>query len=154
MSESITFNNAVYVVPDVGESSWGQNLTNYLVAIPQGCYQLSGGTVPLTADLSFGASFGLMALYLKSVAANIAQSGVVRLANTDTIAWRNYANGADIALSVDSSNRLSFSGSGIVIPLGDVVVSTAGNGFVVKDDQNGNNYRIRVSGGVLGAEPL
>ena len=83
MAESVTFNNAVYIIPDVGESNWGQNLTNYFVAIPSGCYQLSGGTAPLTADLSFGTNFGLFAKYLTSVTANPSATGAIRLARTE-----------------------------------------------------------------------
>jgi hypothetical protein len=36
MAQSIVFNNATYIIPDVGESNWGQNLTNYFVAISVG----------------------------------------------------------------------------------------------------------------------
>jgi hypothetical protein len=111
MSESVTFNGASYVIPDVGEAGWGQNLTNYFVAIPQGCYQLSGGTQPLTADLSFGSNFGLLAKYFKSVSANIAAAGAVRLAVADTIDWRNNANNGNLALAVNNSDQLTFNGS-------------------------------------------
>lgn len=117
MAESITFNNAVYIIPDVGESNWGQNLTNYFVAIPSGCYQLSGGTAPLTADLSFGSNFGLFAKYLTSVTATPATAGVIRLARADVIDWRNQGNGANLPLGVDSSNNLTFNGN-IISPSG------------------------------------
>ena len=80
MAESITFNNATYIIPDVGESGWGQNLTNYFVAIPQGAYQLSGGTAPLTADLSFGTNFGIFSKYFTSTTSTPATAGAVRLA--------------------------------------------------------------------------
>lgn len=122
MAESITFNNAIYIIPDVGESNWGQNLTNYFVAIPQGCYQLSGGTAPLTADLSFGTNFGLFAKYLTSVTAHPSATGVIRLANTDAVSWRNHANGADLPLSVDTSNNLLWNGD---------IISTSSTGPVL-----------------------
>lgn len=114
MAQSIVWNNATFIIPDVGESSWGQNLTNYFVAIPQGAYQASGGTLPLTADLSFGSNFGLFAKYLTSVTANPASAGVVRLANTESVEWRNAANNANLALTVNASNQLTFNGN--VIP--------------------------------------
>lgn len=113
-------------MPDVGESNWGQNLTNYFVAIPQGCYQLSGGTAPLTADLSFGTNYGLFAKYVTSVTATPATAGVIRLANTDAIEWRNHANGANLPLSVDTSNNLLWNGDIISTASASPVLSIAG----------------------------
>lgn len=126
MAESIVFNNATYIIPDVGESNWGQNLTNYFVAIPQGAYQLSGGTKPLTADLSFGTNFGIFAKYLTSTTANAAGVGAVRLANTDAIEWRNAGNSANLPLSVDSSNNLLWNGDIIATAAASPVLSIAG----------------------------
>ncbi len=111
MAQSIVFNNATYIIPDVGESSWGQNLTNFFVAISSGCYQLSGGTNPLTADLSFGSNFGLFAKYLTSVTATPATAGAVRLAKTDAIEWRNTAGGGNLPLAINSSDELTFNGA-------------------------------------------
>lgn len=114
MAQSIVFNNATYIIPDVGESNWGQNLTNFFVAIPQGAYQASGGTLPLTADLSFGTNFGLFAKYLTSTTSNPSTTGVIRLANTEAVSWRNAGHSADLALAVNASNQLTFNGN--VIP--------------------------------------
>ena len=126
MAQSIVFNNATYIIPDVGESSWGQNLTNYFVAIPQGCYQLSGGTAPLTADLSFGTNFGLFAKYLTSVTATPATAGVVRLAKTDAVEWRNTVGNANLALSIDSSDNLLWNGDIIATSGSSPVLSITG----------------------------
>lgn len=126
MAESITFNNATYIIPDVGESNWGQNLTNYFVAIPSGCYQLSGGTSPLTADLSFGSNFGIFAKYLTSVTTTPATAGVVRLAKTDAIEWRNNANGANLALAIDGSDNLLWNGHILATSSTSPVLSIAG----------------------------
>jgi hypothetical protein len=126
MAESITFNNAVYIIPDVGESNWGQNLTNYFVAIPQGAYQASGGTLPLTADLSFGTNFGLFTKYVTSITASPAGAGIIRLANTDSIDWRNAANSANLALSVDTSNNLLWNGDIVATASASPVLSIAG----------------------------
>ena len=126
MAESIVFNNATYIIPDVGESNWGQNLTNYFVAIPQGAYQASGGTMPLTADLSFGTNFGLFAKYLTSVTANPSSAGVLRLAKTDAMEWRNNANGANLALSIDSSDNLLWNGDIISTSSSSPVLSITG----------------------------
>jgi hypothetical protein len=144
MAESITFNNAVYIIPDVGESNWGQNLTNYFVAIPQGAYQASGGTLPLTADLSFGTNFGLLSKYYKSVTANIAGTGQVRLANTDSIDWRNAANSADLALSVDSSNNLLWNGDIIATAAASPVLSILGTANQITASNPTGNVTLSV----------
>lgn len=126
MAESITWNNAVYIIPDVGESNWGQNLTNYFVAISQGAYQASGGTLPLTADLSFGTNFGLFTKYVTSVTATPASAGVIRLAKTDAVEWRNNANAANLALSIDGSDNLLWNGDIIATSASSPVLSIAG----------------------------
>lgn len=113
MSEIISFPLPVgpnYTIPDVGDVNWGQAVTNYLVAIPSGVVPTSG-TFTLTGDVSFGASFGLVSKYFKSVSSNIASTGVVRLAHSDTVAFRNFANSADLLLAVDGADNLTFNGS-------------------------------------------
>lgn len=50
------------------------------------------------------------ALTLISGSANPAQSGIVRLANTDTIDFRNGANSADIAVGIGAANQLQVGG--------------------------------------------
>jgi hypothetical protein len=126
MAQSIVFNNATYIIPDVGESSWGQNLTNFFVAIPSGCYQLSGGTNPLTADLSFGTNFGIFAKYLTSTTSTPATAGVVRLAKTDAIEWKNNAGGGNLALAIDSSDNLLWNGDIIATSSASPVLSITG----------------------------
>jgi hypothetical protein len=51
-----------------------------------------------------------VSLYYKSRTANIATAGIVRLANADLIEWRNAANGGNLTLGVDSSDRLVYNG--------------------------------------------
>jgi len=80
--------------------------------------------------------------------ANPAQSGVLRLANSDAIAWRNHANGADITMSFDTSNNLNFAnpntfnigcnlignstggGQYINFSAGDIILATYGGDFI------------------------
>lgn len=93
---------------------WGSNVSNYLIAIAAGCLQKTGGAFTLSAETDFGASFGLKSLYYKSRAINPAATGAFRLANAETgIVWRNAANSADLALTVNASNQLSFNGTPI-----------------------------------------
>ena len=108
MSTSVVYNGASFTVPAVADASWGQNVTNYLIALASGSLQKTGGAFTLGAEVDFGATYGLKAPYFKSKAATIAATGVVRLSNTDLVAWRNNANAGDLALGVSTADRLQF----------------------------------------------
>lgn len=111
MSILVPFNGVNYIIPTPGETGWGSNLDSFFVAIGAGCLQKIGGNFLLASEVDFGASFGLKSLYYKSETPNISSTGVVRLANAaDSISWRNAANNADLALTVNASNQLSFNG--------------------------------------------
>lgn len=115
MSVNVTLNGSVYIIPETNEVGWGGNTTSYLVAIPAGVLQKTGGSFSLSAETDFGASFGLKSLYYKSRSSNIAATGILRLNNnSDSINWRNFANNADLALQVDTSNRLTYNGQPIL----------------------------------------
>lgn len=49
--------------------------------------------------------------FASDVNINPANAGIIRLANNESIQWRNYANTANLALGVNSSNQLAFAGS-------------------------------------------
>lgn len=111
MAASVTLNGVTYSVPAPGESrTWGSSLSSYLIALSTTTLQKTGGTFTLTADANFGATKGLIAVYFKTVSANLATTGVVRLANAESIAWRNAGNSADIALKVNASDQLEYDG--------------------------------------------
>jgi hypothetical protein len=114
MAVSISFNGVVYSIPQVGDESWGESLTSYFTAIPQGALQKTGGTFTLTAEVNFGATYGLLSQYYKSRSSNISTAGILRLAVGDTIGWRNNANDGNLLLSVDGSDRLVFNGTSII----------------------------------------
>lgn len=116
MATPITFNGVAYSVPtyeDTGYAQGAGNLQSYFIAISTGTLQPSGGSFPLTGDVNFGTNFGLIAKYYKSVAASPALTGVLRLGNAESVVWRNAANSADLALTVNSSNELQFNGATI-----------------------------------------
>lgn len=109
MSTSVTFNGSSYTIPAIADASWGTNVSNYMIAIASGTLQKTGGSFTLSAaDVDFGATYGLKAVYFKSKTANIAAAGVVQLAKTDVMSWRNNANGADLALGINGSDALIF----------------------------------------------
>lgn len=111
MATSVNLNGATYSVPQVGEprGTWGSALSSYLIAISTGTLQRNGGNQALSADLNTG-TFGFVVPYIKSNGSNLAQSGQVRLANNESIVWRNAANGADITLKVNGSDVLEYNG--------------------------------------------
>lgn len=113
MSEIISFPLPVgpnYTIPDPGDENWGQAVTSFLVSIPSGVVP-TAGTFNLTGDLSFGTSFGLVIKYLVSQTMAPATSGFLRLAKSDGVIWRNNANSANLVLTIDGSDNLTFNGS-------------------------------------------
>lgn len=119
MSQIKTLNGVQYTLPQFNDTGWGANtgnvLTQYMAAIADVTLQLSGGAFTLTAETDFGANFGLKALYIKSETTNPASAGVLRLAKTDSIKWRNNANGADIALAIDGSDNLQYAATKVLL---------------------------------------
>lgn len=106
-------------------SNWGTETSNFLIALADNAIPKTGGSYTLSAELNLGATYGLLAPYLKSAGTNIASAGVVRLAKTETIGFRNNANSADLALAVNGSDQLTFGG---------VVLATAGAASIVNAD--------------------
>ena len=126
MSYTLTFNGNNYVLPDVNEVGWGNNVNSYFIAIAAGCFQKTGGSFTLSAETDFGAGFGLKSLYYKSRSSNPAGSGIVRLSNNgDAISWRNALNSADLPLIVNASNNLQFNGNDVVDAVGTGLTQTA-----------------------------
>jgi len=118
MSQSVTLNGSSFTIPDVGENDWGQNVTDFLVAIPGAVLQKSGGAFTLTAEVDFGATYGLKSAYFKSRTANPASAGAVRLAKTDVVSFRNNANGADLDVGIDAADALTFASNKVVTVAG------------------------------------
>lgn len=114
MSINTSVDGQTYAVPETGERGWGAEVTNLLVALGDNSLLIKGGSIPLTSDADFGANFGLVSIYYKSRSANISDSGVLRLANTDTVTWRNGANSANLTLAI-ASDRLQYESSDVVL---------------------------------------
>ena len=114
MSTIVNLNGVGYAIPSTGEVGWGQDVSNYLIATAAGgLLQLEGGAFTLTNDVNFGPNFGLNSKYYKGLASNSAQSGTLRLANTESVVWRNNTNTADLSLQL-VGNALYFAG----VPIG------------------------------------
>lgn len=113
-SVSVTVNGTNYTIPQTNERGWGNSVTTWIQAMSQYSLQPTGGTFALTADVNFGANYGLKSKYFSTRDANPSTAGLLRLTNSDTIGWRNTANGGNLLLSVDSSDRLLF--NGVILP--------------------------------------
>jgi hypothetical protein len=114
MSVNLTINGQTFAYPEVGDTDWGTSATLWATAATNGMLQKAGGTFTLLADVNFGATFGLISAYYKSTTANISTAGSIRLAQADSIGWRNNANSGNLLLSV-SSDALQFNGASLVI---------------------------------------
>lgn len=153
MSEIITFplpTGPNFNIPDVGDENWGQNVTNFLVAIPSGVMPTSG-TFSLTGDVSLGPTFGLVSQYFKTATINPASAGFLRLSKTDSIDWRNNANSANLSLGIDGSDRLVFSSGAAFSSLtlsSPLTVPNGGTG-----DSSFTAYSV-ICGGTTSSNPL
>ena len=108
-----TVDGVSYDIPSNGERGWGTEASNLLKALGDNSLLIKGGSIPLTSEADFGASFGLKSIYFSSRTADAADSGALRLANTDDIGWRNGANDANLFLDI-ASDKLQFDGVDLV----------------------------------------
>jgi len=114
MTIALNVNGTTYLYPTSGDVDWGSAASNWASAVTNGMLQKAGGSFQLSNEVDFGTFFGVKTLYIKSETANVSATGVIRLANTDFIGFRNAGNTADLTLGVNGSNQLVFNGS----PLG------------------------------------
>ena len=121
MSIPLIINGVTYNYPTSGDSNWGDEASLWANAVTNTVFPKAGGLFTLSGEVDFGTSFGIKSLYLKSETAAPATTGAVRLANTDTVSFRNAADTADLALGVSAGNQLTF--NGVVLGAGGSVTS-------------------------------
>jgi hypothetical protein len=116
MSVSVTVAGVSYTIPQTGEVGWGDQVTAWIQKVSNSTLQTSGGSFSLTADVDFGNTYGLKAAYFTSKTANSAASGVLRLANADSIAIRNAGNTADLLFKASATGDgfLAYNGVDLV----------------------------------------
>jgi hypothetical protein len=150
MAINLTVNGTVFSFPEKGDApnsspavDWGVTATQWASAVTAGMLQKSGGAFALTAEVDFGASFGVKSIYYKSRAASPASAGIVRLGNDESISWRDNADSGDLSLKVNASDQLVFDGVDLqpLTTRGDIIYRNA----------SGQNVRLAVgsSGQVL-----
>lgn len=112
MATIVTTAAGNFSIPAYGDTGWAQgtgNLSAYLVAMASITLQTYGGNFTLTANVNFGATYGVLAKYFTTVTASPATTGVIRLALADAIKW----GPANNSLSVTSTD-LYWNGSKIL----------------------------------------
>jgi len=133
---TVTVNGSNHTIPQTNEKGWGTNVTAWIQAISQYTLQPNGGTFNLTAEVNTGSTYGFKVPYIKTATSTPSTAGVLRLARTDSVGWRNQADSGNLLLSVDSSNNLEFNGV-------DILTSATGNfaddTFYIYD--NGDNSK-------------
>jgi hypothetical protein len=110
MSVPLVVLGITYNYPVQGDVNWGPVLTAWSTAVTNALAPFYNGST----------------LTITSQAANPATAGLLRLANTDTIDFRNFANTGNLALAVNASNQLTFNGT----PIGASAALTNGHIFV------------------------
>ncbi len=111
MSIPLVINGVTYNFPAPFDTNWAPSVDAWAVAVSGGLLQKAGGSFPLTSEVDFGMSFGIRTAYVKSEESNVASAGILRLASQSVgIAFRNTLNNADLVLTTDSSNMLTFNG--------------------------------------------
>lgn len=158
MTIALIVNGVTFDYPEEDDEDWGPEATDWAAAVTSGMLQKAGGLFTLTADADFGPNFGLKSSYYKSRTADPSSTGQFRLAKTDSLSWRNNANSADLPLSIDSLDRLTYNGVIIgVSSSGDVVgpASATANaialfnstsGKLIKDGGIGTSDQVLVGG--------
>lgn len=107
-SVTVTVNGSNHTIPQTNERGWGNAVTAWIQAITSYTLQPTGGTFTLSSDVNFGATYGLKGAYFSTRTANPSSSGLLRMAVTDTLGWRNNANSGNLLLAVDASNNMTF----------------------------------------------
>lgn len=136
-----TVNSTSYDWPDINEEDWGTVVNAWALAVSNSTLQKSGGSFTLTAEVDLGATYGLKSAYIKSRGSNPASAGVVRLANTENISWRNAANDGDLSLTVNASDELEFNGE--TIPAGDSLVTLTGTQTLTNKTIDGDDNTVQ-----------
>jgi hypothetical protein len=130
MSVVLTIAGQTFNYPTTGNDGWGEEASNWALAVSTQLLQRTGGSFSLTNDVNFGASFATIQTYLKSRSSTIASAGFVRMAKGDSIQWRNNGDGGNVVLAINSSDEVTINGTPVLLsPGGVLAVADGGTGF-------------------------
>ncbi len=142
MSAEIVIAGVTHTIPTIGEKGWATAVTGVLQAVATNMVTTA---TALAAELDFGATYGIRAKWFRSKTTNPAATGVARLARTDAVSWRNVANGADLPLTVDAFDQLTWNGGVVATPSAgldgsEVTASTIDSCEITGSALSGNTY--------------
>jgi hypothetical protein len=130
MSVVLTIAGQTFDYPTTGDDGWGEEASNWALAVSTQLLQRTGGSFSLTNDVNFGASFATIQTYLKSRSSTIASAGFVRMAKGDSIQWRNNGDGGNIVLAINGSDEVTINGTPVLLsPGGVLAVADGGTGL-------------------------
>lgn len=115
---NVSYNGSTYQIPQEGDEGWADGLTQYFVALASGSLTKAGGSFAISNEIDFGNTAGITVKYIKTKTSGVASAGMVRMAKTDTVAWRNNAGSSDLLLGIDSNDNLTFNGESFGLPPG------------------------------------
>lgn len=145
---TVSVNGTNHTIPQTNEKGWGANVTAWIQDISADTLQPSGGTFTLTAEVYTGATYGFKVPYIKTATATPGTAGVLRLAVSDDIGWRNNANDGNLLLSVDSDDKLTF--NSVIVPTA-TAASVQDSTFSIYDDGDATKLvAFQVSGVTTG----
>ena len=129
MATTVSLAGSSFSIPSYGDSGWAQgtgNLSSYLIAIASVTLQTTGGTFTLSANVNFGATYGVLSKYFQTVAASPATAGVIRLAIGDTIDWGTANNALGVSGTTLQWNGADVLTGAVAAPTENREVYTAG----------------------------
>lgn len=130
MSTPVTINGSIYQQPNQGTPPpWGDLQASIIAALASSTLQKNGGVFTLTNPLDFGASNGVSSISYSSRTANPSTAGIVRLAVSDSIGWRNNANNGNLLFSVNASDNILFNGVELATSSASIETSAASGSF-------------------------
>lgn len=99
-----------YPYPEDGEyrGTWGENATEFAIAVGNAMENRVNKTGAETVGGVKTFQDGIITPTVTTTTSTPATSGVIRLAKTDLISWRDNANTANKELAIDASDRLKF----------------------------------------------
>ncbi len=117
MTTPVVISNTTYNVPAFGERGWAEDVSSLLIALANSALYIDGATQtshPLTTEADFGNNAGIVIKYIKSKTSGQASTGVVRLAQSDSIAWHHLGSSTDKLLTL-ATGVLQFDGDPVIL---------------------------------------
>lgn len=130
------------------------NVTSITGTANQVIASAATGDITLSLPQSISASSSVTFLQVKATDfvtafSNPASTGIVRLANTDSIVWRNSGNSSDIGFSLNSSNNFTFGAPLQITPTTNQIILGTTNVITISSTapSSSRTYTIPDAGG-------